>query len=875
MTEITTPPTGDHIESITLEDEMQKSFLDYAMSVIVSRALPDVRDGLKPVHRRILYAMKEGGYDSTKPFRKSARIVGDVMGKYHPHGDMAIYDAMVRMAQDFSMRVQLVHGQGNYGSMDGDSPAAMRYTEARLQKVAEYILMDYDKATVDFIPNYDDSDTEPAVLPARFPNILVNGGGGIAVGMATNIPPHNLGEVIDACCAYVDDPAITIDGLMEYIQGPDFPTACTILGRRGIKSAYHTGKGSVVMRSNTKFEPLGKDRTSIIVTSIPYQVNKAKLVARISECAKEKLIEGISEVRDESDRNGIRVAIELQRNIEPEVVLNQLYTHTAMQTSFGVNTVALHNGMPKILNLQQIIQAFVEFREVVIRRRTIFELNKARDRAHILVGLAVAVANIDEVIALIRNAPDPQTAREGLMSRAWPADDVAPLIKLVDETSLQENNTYKMTETQARAILELRLHRLTGLERDKIAADLKEVTDNILYYLELLGSRQKLMTVLKEELLEVKEKFNTPRLSEISEDEFEKNLEDLIHKEDMAVTISHNGYIKRVPLDTYRAQKRGGKGKSGMTTRDDDFVSHLIVANTHTPILIFTSFGQVYQYKVYQLPLGSAQARGKPIINLLPNMQPGERIATVMPLPNEEDINDDHSILFATSKGNVRRNSLKDFLNIKANGKIAMKLKESGEMLVDVRTCTDNDDIFLATKYGRCIRFPVTCLRVFNSRNSTGVKGIKLIKDDVVISLSILTHTNATPEERDAYKAGTLSAERKTEMAAKEEVLLTVTENGLGKRTSSYEYRVAGRGGQGVAAMACTKRTGDLVAAFPVGAHDQIMLVTQSGQMIRTAVNKIRVAGRTTQGVMLLNVAEGENVISVAHVAETEEVEGI
>ncbi len=881
------------IQPIRLEDEMQKSYLDYAMSVIVSRALPDVRDGLKPVHRRILFAMKEGGYDSTKPYRKSARIVGDVMGKYHPHGDSAIYDAMVRMAQDFSLRLPLIDGQGNFGSMDGDAAAAMRYTEARLAKAAEMVLIDYDKETVDFRPNYDDSEHEPVVLPARFPNILVNGGSGIAVGMATNIPPHNLGEVIDACCAYVDNPSIDLDGLMEYVKGPDFPTGALILGRKGIIDAFRTGKGSVIMRAKTKFEPFGKDRTAIIVNEVPYQVNKAKLVERISEVVRDKLVEGISEVRDESDRDGVRVVIELKRDAEPEIILNQLFTHTSLQTSFGVNTVALDNGMPKLMNLLEIITAFVQFREQVIRRRSLFELRKARERAHILVGLAVAVANIDDMVALIRHAPDPQTARERMMAKDWPASSVAPLIRMVDENSLGAGDTYRLSEIQAKAILDLRLHRLTGLERDKIGNELKEVVDMIAELLNILGSRDKLLTVLKQEMLEVKEKFDTPRRTELVDNEFEKDLEDLIQKEDMVVTVSHTGYIKRVPLNAYRTQKRGGKGRTGMATKENDFVANLFVANTHTPILFFTSIGRVYQMKVYRLPVGSPQTRGKPMVQLLPNLVPGERVTTVMPLPENEDSWNDLSIVFITSTGDIRRNSLADFIGIKTNGKIAMKL-DGGELLVDVKTCDEGDDVFIATKKGKCIRFAVADLRVFFSRNSTGVRGIKLPEDDAVMSMSILRHVEATAEERAAYKAesskrnqrdaepdsdgveaGVISEERYQELAAAEQFLLTVSDKGFGKRSSAYEYRTTGRGGQGIACMELTGKNGQMVAAFPVCDKDQVMLVTDGGQLIRCAVGQIRVAGRKTQGVTLFRVSGSERVVSVAHLAEEEDNDAV
>jgi DNA gyrase subunit A len=674
-----TPALPSDITPITIEDEMRRSYLDYAMSVIVSRALPDVRDGLKPVHRRILFAMKEGGYDSTKPYKKSARIVGDVMGKYHPHGDSAIYDAMVRMAQDFSMRLPLIDGQGNYGSMDGDAAAAMRYTEARLAKVAEFMLDDIDKETVDFQPNYDESEEEPTVLPAKFPNLLVNGAGGIAVGMATNIPPHNLGEVIDACLAYIDNPDISIDELIEIVPGPDFPTGALILGRSGIRSAFHTGRGSVIMRAKTEVEEIRKDRWAIVATEIPFQVNKGKLLERIAECVNEKLVEGISDVRDESDRDGVRVVVELKRDAVPDVVLAQLFRHTALQTSFGVNTLALNGGRPELMDLKTIIAAFVRFREQVVTRRTEFELGKARERAHILVGLAVAVANLDEMIALIRSAPDPQTAREQMMARDWPAADVAPLIALIDEPGrgLSEAGTYRVSEAQARAILDLRLHRLTGLERDKIGEELTGVTDQIKTFLAILAERGLLLDVIRNELGEMKARFATPRRTQIEESEFESDIEDLIQREDMVVIVTQGGYIKRVPLSTYRAQARGGKGRSGMSLKAEDNVSDLFVSNTHTPMLFFTSRGIVHKLKVWRLPQGTPQTRGKALVNLLP-LEEGETISTVMPMPEDEGTWGDLEIVFATSKGGIRRNKLSDFQNIRANGLIAMKLEEEG-----------------------------------------------------------------------------------------------------------------------------------------------------------------------------------------------------
>ncbi|MBP2290770.1 DNA gyrase subunit A [Azospirillum rugosum] len=889
------PPASD-IAPVTIEDEMRRSYLDYAMSVIVSRALPDVRDGLKPVHRRILYAMKEGGYDSTKPYKKSARIVGDVMGKYHPHGDSAIYDAMVRMAQDFSMRLPLIDGQGNFGSMDGDPPAAMRYTEARLAKAAEALLDDIDKDTVDFQANYDDSGKEPTVVPARFPNLLVNGAGGIAVGMATNIPTHNLGEVVDACCAYIDNNDITDEELMEFVPGPDFPTGGLILGRSGIRSALTTGRGSVIIRAKTEIEEIRKDRFAIVATEIPYQVNKSKLMERIGEVVNDKTIEGISDLRDESDRDGVRVVIELKRDAMPDVVLAQLFRHTQLQTSFGVNMLALNGGRPELMNLRQIIVAFVRFREQVITRRTEFLLGKARERAHTLVGLAVAVANLDDMIALIRSAPDPVWAREQLMEREWPALDVAPLIALIDEPGrgVSENGTYRLSEEQARAILDLRLHRLTGLERDKIGAELRDVTDQIADYLETLANRVKLLGILRDELVEMKERFGNPRRTEIQELEFEADIEDLIQREDMVVTVSQSGYVKRVPLSTYRAQKRGGKGRSGMSMKAEDAVSDLFVANTHTPLLLFSSRGMVYKLKVYRLPLGNPQARGKAFVNLLPLID-GETITTVLPLPEDEAVWANLHVVFATSKGNVRRNRMSDFANIRSNGLIAMKLEEEGERLIAVRTCSEADDVLLATSGGKCIRFEVADVRVFAGRTSTGVRGIRLADGDEVISMTTLHHVNATPEERAAYlkrkreegvdmegeaapeadevptEAVTLSQELYEDLKRQEQYILTVTERGYGKRTSSYEYRVTGRGGQGIWNMEMGERNGSIVAAFPVEAKHQVMMVTNGGQVIRMPIHDVRIAGRKTLGVTLFRVGADERVVSVASIAEDED----
>ena len=890
MTEENMPVVGSNedIAPVDISEEMRRSYLDYAMSVIVSRALPDVRDGLKPVHRRIIYSMFENGYDYNRPFRKSARIVGDVLGKYHPHGDSSVYEAMVRMAQPFSMRVPLVDGQGNFGSMDGDSAAAMRYTEARLAKVAHSLIDDIDKDTVDFMPNYDETLQEPTVLPASYPNLLVNGANGIAVGMATNIPPHNLGEVLDACCAYIDNPEISIDDLINIVPGPDFPTGGLILGYGGAKSAYYTGRGSVMMRAKATIEELYKDREAIIVHEIPYQVNKAALITRIAELVKEKKIEGISEIRDESDRQGVRVVIEIKRDFQADVVLNQLYKFTPLQTSFGMNMLAINNGRPMMMNLKDIIQAFVEFREEIIRRRTIFELNKARDRAHVLVGLAIAVENIDPVIELIRNAPNPQEAKDALLRKAWPAGEVETLVKLIDEPDRKvENGTYRLSEAQAKAILDLKLQRLTGLERDKIHEELITIGEEIKECLSILASREKLYGIMRDEFVAIRDEYGTPRRTKIEDIEYDTDIESLIQREEMVVTVTEAGYIKRVPLNAYKAQKRGGKGKSGMATKDEDFVTRLFVASTHTPVLFFSSKGLVYKMKVYKLPLGSPTSKGKPFINLLP-LDEGETITTVMKLPECEDYCKDMSIMFATSQGNVRRNSLMDFVNVQSNGKIAMKLDE-GDKLINVRICHEDNDIMLAARSGKCIRFPVTDVRVFVGRNSTGVRGIKLAEGDEVISMSILLHSDATSEERDEYARiasaikrisaergddscvspedtgllNVLTTEKYKEMAEREQFILSVTSTGYGKRTSSYEYRVTGRGGQGIANMEMSARNKEIVSSFPIEDDNQIMMVTDGGKLIRMPVKDIRIAGRKTQGVILFRTAENERVVSV------------
>jgi DNA gyrase subunit A len=888
------PPVPSDIRPVSILDEMRRSYLDYAMSVIVARALPDARDGLKPVHRRILYSMYEQGHTPDKKYVKSARVVGDVIGKYHPHGDQSIYDAMVRMAQDFSMRVPLIDGQGNFGSVDGDPPAAYRYTEARLTRSALEVLGDIDKDTVDFQPNYDGAEKEPSVLPAKFPNLLVNGAGGIAVGMATNIPPHNLGEVINACVALIDNPALSIDDLINIIPGPDFPTGGIILGRQGIRSAYHLGRGSIVMRGKVTIDTIRKDREAIIITEIPYQVNKATMVERIAELVREKKVDGIADLRDESDRDGFRVVVELKRDAMPDVVLNQLYKFTPLQTSFGANMLALDGGRPQVMNLKDLLTLFIAFREQVVTRRTKFLLNKARDRAHILVGLAIAVANIDEIIRVIRTSPDTPTARDTLMSRDWPAKDVESMITLIDDPRhrLNPDGTARLSLAQAQAILDLRLARLTALGREEISKELDQLAVEIADYLDILRSRARVQAIVKQELAEVKGDFVTPRRTVILEQEGEVEDEDLIQREDMVVTVSHAGYVKRVPLSTYRAQRRGGKGRAGMQTRDEDFVSRLFVASTHTPVLFFSSRGQVYKEKVWRLPVAPPTARGKALINILP-LEQGERITTIMPLPEDESSWGNLDVMFATTGGNVRRNKLSDFVDVRRSGIIAMKLEE-GEAIVDVQICTERDDVLLTAAGGQCIRFPVTDVRVFTGRTSMGVRGIALAENDKVISLAILRHVETTSDERAAYLkmrravAGEgapeesadaeaeetsgaiqqLSPERYVEMSALEQVVLTVSVNGYGKRTSSYEYRTTGRGGKGIVAMSVNNRNGKLVASFPVEDSDQIMLVTDKGQLIRCPVEGIRIAGRSTQGVIVFDTAEDEHVVSVEHIGD-------
>jgi DNA gyrase subunit A len=892
------------IKPVSILDEMKRSYLDYAMSVIVSRALPDVRDGLKPVHRRILYAMRELNFTPDRPYNKSARTVGDVIGKYHPHGELAVYDALVRMAQDFSMSAPLIDGQGNFGSVDGDPPAAQRYTEARLAPVALPLLDDLDKDTVDFKPNYDEKESEPVVLPARFPNLLVNGAGGIAVGMATNIPPHNLGETIDAVLAFMDKPDITLDELLELIPGPDFPTGASILGRAGIRSAYATGRGSIIMRAKVAVEELRRDREALIVSEIPYQVNKATLIERIADLVREKRVEGIADLRDESDRDGMRIVIELRRDAVADVVLNQLWRFTALQSSFGANMIALNGGRPEMLTLADMLRAFLDFREEVVTRRTKYLLTRARDGAHLQVGLAIAVANIDEVIRLIRTSPDTGAARAALIERLWPARDMAPLIALIADPrhALDADGAIRLSEAQARAILELRLARLTALGRDEIAEALNRLATEIADYLDILSSRARLMGIIRDELVKAKADFASPRRTIILDSDADMEDEDLIQREDMVVLVSHGGYIKRAPLSTYRAQRRGGKGRGAMATREEDFVARLFVASTHQPVLFFSSAGQVYKEKVWRLPLAAPQSRGKALVNLLP-LETGERITTIMALPEDEESWEALDVMFATTRGTVRRNKLSDFAQVNRAGKIAMRLDE-GERIVDVQICSDKDDVLLTTARGQCIRFAVDDVRVFKGRDSMGVRGVALADGDSVISLAILNSFDASPAERTAYlkqrraladeateEPGEAEAEsenggetngaalmappeRLKEMQDAEQVILTLSENGYGKRTSSFEYRVTGRGGKGIVAMAVNDRNGSLVASFPVAESDEIMLVTDAGQLIRVPVTGIRIAGRATQGVIVFDTAEQERVVSVDRIGEPEGDEG-
>ncbi len=878
--------------SISITAEMKTSYLDYAMSVIVSRAIPDLRDGLKPVHRRILYAMHEAGNSHDKPYRKSARAVGDVMGKYHPHGDSAIYDALARMAQDFSMSLPLLDGQGNFGSMDGDRPAAMRYTEVRMDKPAAYMLQDIDKETVDFQDNYDGKDREPTVLPARFPNMLVNGAGGIAVGMATNIPPHNLGEVIDACLGLIENPDLTSEDLIEYIPGPDFPTGGILLGRSGARKAYLEGRGSVIMRSKTHTEEIRKDRFAIIISEIPYQVNKSAMIDRIAEAARDKKIEGISHVQDESDRNGVRVVIELKRDATAEVVLNQLFRFTPMQTYFGCNMLALNGGRPETLTLRRFLTSFLDFREDVVIRRTAFELRKARDRAHVLCGLAVAVSNVDEVVATIRASADAPSARAALMTRAWPAEEILPFIKLIDDPTHPANadGTYNLSEIQARAILELRLQRLTQLGVKEVTDELEELAGKIKEYLIILGSRERIMDIITNELQECKDLFAVPRRTEIVDWSGDMEDEDLIESQDMVVTVTETGYIKRTALADFRAQKRGGKGVSGGSLKEDDVVTTLFVANTHTQLLFFTTDGMVYKLKTWRLPQGSRTSKGKAIVNILP-IPTGVSIAAIMPVDRDEKDWDDLQIVFATSAGTVRRNKLSDFTNVMRNGKIAMKFEGENEdvQLINARICSDDDDVMLVTNSGRAIRFPSTDVRVFNSRASLGVRGIKLQGDDKIVSMSVIRHFKAEADERAAYlkmrramagladdaeiededvPAGSITQERYAEMSAVENLILTITDGGSGKLSSSHDYPVRGRGGMGVTAMDKAMRGGEIVASFPVEMDDQIMLATSKGQSIRVPVEGISFRSRSAGGVKVFNTGKNEVVVSVAYIAD-------
>ena len=875
------------ISPINIVDEMKTSYLDYAMSVIVSRALPDVRDGLKPVHRRILYACHEAGYVAGKAYRKCSRIVGDVMGKYHPHGDSAIYMALARLAQDWSMRVMLIDGQGNFGSMDPDMPAAMRYTEARLAKVSNALLDDLDKDTVDFTPNYDASESEPQVLPARFPNLLVNGAGGIAVGMATNIPPHNLGEVINACLAYMENGAITIDELIEIVPGPDFPTGGLILGQYGAKSAYHTGKGSIIMRSKHVIEEGRGDRRSIVLTEVPYQTGKNNLVEKIAEAAKDKRIEGVSDIRDESNRLGVRIVIDLKRDATPEVVLNQLWRHTPAQSSFPANMLAIRGGRPETLNLRDIIEAFVRFREEVITRRSKFELAKARDRAHILLGLVIAVTNLDQVVAIIRGSASPADAREKLGARDWPIAEIAPYIALVEAVENYDEvkgETYRLTDIQIRAILELRLNRLTGLGREEIGGELKILAASITELLEILANRVRLYEIMREELVAVRDEFATPRRSLIAPATDGIDDEDLIEREEMVVTVTLDGYIKRTTLDTFRSQKRGGKGRAGMNTKDEDVVTELFVTSTHTPVLFFSTHGKVYRMKVWRLPEGGPNTRGRPMINLLP-LAKDEVISTVLPLPEDEAEWGALHVMFATAKGSVRRNSMDAFTNVPSNGKIAMKFEgdDADDRLIGVALLSEQDDVLLASRSGKAIRFMGSDVREFQSRNSTGVRGMTLKGDDEVISLSILHRSGASQEERDAYLRAapwkdnenepTLPAERMAEMAEREQFILTVCANGYGKRSSAYEYRRTGRGGQGITNIDNIDRNGLVVASFPASKGEQLMLVTDQAKMIRMEIAGMRVIGRNTGGVRLFNVADNEHVVSAALIESSDDGE--
>lgn len=883
---------------VNISDEMKRSYLDYAMSVIVSRAIPDVRDGLKPVHRRILYSMYEAGYHYNKQYRKSARIVGDVIGKYHPHGDSAVYDSLVRMAQTFSLRVPLVDGQGNFGSMDGDSAAAMRYTESRLKKISATMLEDLDKETVSFQPNYDGSESEPKVLPSAFPNLLANGTGGIAVGMATNIPPHNLGELIDACIYLINNPQATVSDMMDIIKGPDFPTGGIIMGMNGVRSAYETGRGSILIRAKTHIENSSANREAIIVDEMPFMVNKARLIEKIADLVNDKKIEGISDIRDETDKRGVRVVIEIKRDAVAEVVLNQLFKFTQLQTSFGVIMLALNNSLPKVMNLLEVLQAFVTFREEVVTKRTIYLLNKSRDKSHVLVGVRVAVNNIDEVIRIIRAAKDPAEAKANLMEKAWDAKDIISLIKLVDDRAvLTDDGKCYLTEVQTKAILEMRLQRLTAMEKTKLEDDLEELRILIQGYMEILGSRERLLEVIREELLKIKDEFATDRLTYIDESEFEYDLEGLIQREEMVVTVTHGGYIKRVPLSTYRAQRRGGKGRSAANMHEDDVVNKIFVGSTHTPMLFFSNLGQVYKLKLYKLPLGNPQSKGRPLVNLL-KLGDNEKITNIMPMPENEDDWNNLNIMFSTRKGNIRRNDLSDFKIVQQNGKIAIRLDED-DALVSVMVCNSEDHVLLATKQGKALRFPVTAVRVFKSRKSDGVRGIKLSKDDIVISMAVIRGVECDYDEREAYLSVPVSTrialgnmeitadEVKAEfnvpldsallqkLAQNEDLILTVSENGFGKITSAYEYRVTGRSGSGIVNLVKNEKTGVVVSSMQVTLEQEIMLITNQGKLIRCPLDSVRITGRSTSGVILFKTAKDEHVVSTSIIAVSEVEEDI
>ena len=876
------------ISPIPIDDEMQKSYLDYAMSVIVSRALPDVRDGLKPVHRRILYAMHEAGYEWNKQHRKSARVVGDVIGKYHPHGDQAVYDALVRLAQDFSMRVPLLDGQGNFGSMDGDRAAAMRYTEVRMAKISKFLLEDIEKNTVEYRPNYDESENEPIVLPAKYPNLLVNGAGGIAVGMATNILPHNLGEVIDACVAYIDDQEISFEKINEIIKGPDFPTGGKIVGTKGIKDSQKSGRGSIIVQAKSTFEEFKSDREAIIFTELPYQVNKSTLIEKIAELVRDKKIEGISDLRDESDRQGVRVVVELKKGVIAQVILNKLYKFTPLQSSYGVNALALNDQKPELMNIKDFLRHFINHREEIISLRTRYELNKARDRAHVLTGLAIAISNVDQVIEIIKSSKDPSSAKIELLKTKWKSSDIKNILELIDDPrQIKNDKDIYLTEDQAKSILELRLQRLTALGKGELEEELKTLSDNINEYLSILRDKNKLQSVIKDELDNVKQEFSSPRKTEITDHEASDiDQEDLVQRSDMVISITNSGYIKRVPLEMYRAQKRGGKGRSGMKTNDEDFVTQVFTSSTHDNMLFFSSSGIVYKLKTWKIPESSPTAKGKAIINLL-NLKQDDQLSSILVMPENKVSKDDNFLIFATADGSIRKNSIDDFKNIQANGKIAMKLSNSNK-IVGVKICTENDDVLLSTKEGKCIRTPVSKLRTTKSRSSIGVRGIKLAENDSIISLSILSHLDVTSAEAKAYlkmnKATKddnddneedskeeiedikLSEDRFQEMKACEQFVLTVTENGFGKRTSSYQFRVTNRGGSGIMCITTSSRNGNVLASFPVGHDDDIMLITKSGQLIRCPVIDIRVAGRNTQGVSIFKTSDSEKVVSASRV---------